>query len=241
MPLMGTEEMPFSKEYFGKLQSAFSIAYSTSFLVAGLLSDVMNMEVPFSLGLAASGMLLIIFPLISGNQLYGLVLYFVLGLSQGCGWPSVSKILRQTYHPHERAKPWSIMTTASSIVLLFSPFLVGFIIDNSSWQSSFYIFGITALFLTFPVFFIIHYLSGNSAHLNCNGDKSAIKYKISDEPKLQLFTMKWFQMLLVFDLLYITAIRCVLWVVKASVHDWGQSYLTERGGMTKEIAGENTS
>jgi sugar phosphate permease len=127
-------------------------SYSISFLISGVMSDVVSVRLLFSVGLAASGALLAIFPWMEGHHFLGIVVYCLLGLSQGCGWPSTAKILRQTYRPSELGGPRGIMSTASSLASFLSPLLVTTIITTTgSWQYSFYSFGLVALSLALPI------------------------------------------------------------------------------------------
>lgn len=223
-----TTTQSFSATYIGQLQSLFAVSYSTSFLICGIMSDVVNVKVLFSVCLAGSGLLLAIFPWTEGNQTLGLVVYFLMGLSQGCGWPSTAKILRQTYQPSELGVPWGIMSTGSSFAALLSPFLVSKIIASSgSWKYSFYTFGLIALSLSLPITFMTMLSSGT------NSDKAKQRQKAGEKQPSEL---KWFHVFMVGELWGVMTIHSLLWLVKASVQDWGQLYLVQEGGFDRVAA-----
>lgn len=161
----------------------------------------------------------------------GLVVYALFGLFQGCGWPCTAKILRQTYRPSELGVPWGVMSTASSFAAFLSPFLVSTIITNSgNWKYCFYIFGSIALFLALPIAFITNLSSDHPINT---------KPRPSHTPEQkQSSKVRWFHVFLVRDLWGVMTIHSMLWLVKASVLDWGQLYLVQESGFDKVSAGK---
>ena len=212
----------FSAAYIGQLQSLFAVSYSTSFLICGIMSDAVNMRLLLPMCLAASGLLLAAFPWTEGDHMVGSVVYCLLGLVQGCGWPSTAKILRQMYRPSELGVPWGIMSTGSSLAAFFSPFLVSTVITSSgSWKYSFYLVGAISLSLSLPIALIT---TGHSKAPSVDGPKQGAG-------KNQSSNLRWFHAFMVGDLWCVIAIHSLLWLVKASVQDWGELYLVQEGGM----------
>jgi sugar phosphate permease len=52
--------------------------------------------------------------------------------------------------------------------------------------------------------------------------------------------LRWFHVFLVRDLWGVMVIHSTLWLVKASVQDWGQLYLVQGKGFDKGSTGECT-
>lgn len=224
-PVSRVEDEPrvfqaFSKAYFGQLQSLFSVAYSTSFLLSGIMSDLVSVRALFAVCLALSGLFLAIFPWTEGHHFFGLVVYFLLGLSEGCAWPFVSKILRQTYLPSELGVPFGVFSVGSSCAFFFSPLLIASGVD---WKYSFYAIGLVTIGLAIPIYFITTTVP---VYVNC-------PTKI-EKQKLQ---PRWFTVLLVRDLWSVMAIHSVLWLVRATIPDWGHLYLIQERGFERASAG----
>lgn len=225
----------FSKAYVGQLQSLFAVAYAISSLVTGILSDVINVKILFSVGLGVSGALLALFPYTEGNHLLGSILYFILGLFQGMGWPSTAKILRQTFPPSELGLPWGLMATGCSIASTLSPFLVSFIIGASSWQYSFYTFGILALSLTLPVMALTSFFPNRPTGKFVELPSTEKRTMDGSLPESKL---RWFHIFMFGNIWCVMAIHSTLWLVKTCVQDWGQLYLIQKRGLAEASAGE---
>jgi OPA family sugar phosphate sensor protein UhpC-like MFS transporter len=229
----GAMQTALSATYLGQLQSLFAVSYSISFLISGIMSDSVNVRVLLPACLATSGLLLAVFPWTEGNQMMGLVVYFLVGSLLGCGWPLTAKILKQTYRPSDLGVPWGIMSTASSFATLFSPVLVSTIIAGSgSWKYGFYIFGAIAVSLSLPIAFVTTLPSTDHPI-----DSGRIE-KGGEGKQHSSSGVKWFHVFLVRELWGVIIIHSLMWLVKASIQDWGQLYLIQEGGFDTIRAGK---
>ena len=212
-PLSADHAPVFSKEEYGQLQNLFVVAYSSSILLGGFLSDYFDPRILFFLSLGMSGMLCSIFPLTVDNPLLNSLVWFFFGAFEGLGWPSTAKLVKQMYSPAELGVWWSFLSCASNIAASISPLLVSYIVEYSNWQTSFYVIGLTPIVLLLPL---------------------SMTIKTSSSPKQQTSTslrssvnQKWYQVFLVSKLQLITVVYIILWVVKSSVNNWAQLYLQE--------------
>ena len=222
------EQAPFSKSQLGQFQSLFAISYSISFLVCGILSDVVNVKVMFAAGLASSGFLLFLFPFTQESQILASLVYVCLGFSLGCGWPSTAKILRKIFPPSELGMPWGVMSTSSSFATLVSPLLVYYIISASSWKYSFFVFGITAMLLALPIYAV-------------TSVSDSVRVLRDEERRfVPASGGRWFHVVLLGRLWGVMLVHAMMWVVKASVQDWGQLYLMQQQQLDQVNAGECT-
>jgi len=216
----------FSQAYLGQLLSLFAASYSLSFLFSGILLDVINIRLLFPIAMGTSGCILVTFPFIGENQLLGSLLFVFLGLTLGCGWPCTAKILRQVYKPSELGVPWGIMSSSSNIAMLMAPLLASWIISFGSWKDMFYICGILALALATPILVVT----------NCIAAPSSTR-KVPEQPTSNSKT-RWFELLLNGNLRSVMVMHAMMWVVKASVMDWGQLYLIKEQQLDKLSAGK---
>lgn len=218
----------FSKIYMGQLQSVYAVAYSFSVLITGVMSDVINPKIIHAVGLGMSGIFLAVFPFTEGSHLLSCLVCVCMGLSQACGWPSTSRILTRLYHPSELGIPLSLMSTGANLAALASPLLVGSIVSVSSWRNSFYAFGLLAVFLSLPVA-LISSLHTTPSHRPATKNKSGQVTEVDGD---QWRSRSW-----LFFIGSLVAVHAALWLVKASVLDWGQLYLIQRQGLTGMDAG----
>ena len=217
---------PFSQAYLGQLLSLFAASSSLSFLLSGILSDVINVRLLFPIAMGLSGCILVTFPLIGRNQFLGSLLFVFLGLTLGCGWPCTANILRQIYKPSELGTPWGIMSSSSSVATLMAPLLASKIISYGSWKDMFYTFGFLAVALATPIMVVTKYITVPSS-----------VGKLREEP-VSSSKMRWFHLVFNGHLRNVMVMHTMMWVVKASVMDWGQLYLIKEQQLDKLSAGE---
>lgn len=203
----------FSKEEYGQLQNLFVIAYSSSILLGGFLSDYFDPKALFFLSLGVSGTFCTIFPLTVGCPLLNSLVWFFFGAFEGLGWPATAKMVKQMYTPAELGVWWSFLSCASNIAASISPLLVSYIVEYSNWQTSFYVMGLTPIILLLPLSMIIE-------------SNSTSKYQTSTNPQSSV-SHKWYQVFLVSTLQLIIVVYIILWVAKSSVNNWAQLYLQE--------------
>lgn len=130
-------ELVFTKEKYGQLQNLFVIAYSTSILFSGFLSDYLNPRILFYLSMGMSGLLCTIFPLTTGYTLLCSIVWLCFGIFEGCGWPATAKIVKKMYTPIELGMWWSFLSEscASNIAASISPLFISYIVSCSGWQA----------------------------------------------------------------------------------------------------------
>ena len=203
----------FSKEEYGHLQNVFVIAYSSSILLGGFLSDHFDPRILFFLSLCMSGMLCTIFPLTVGSPLLNSFVWFFFGAFEGLGWPATAKMVKRMYTPAELGVWWSFLSCASNIAASISPLLVSYIVENSNWQTSFYVTGLIPIILLLPLSMIFK-TSNSSKHQTSTKPQSSANHK-------------WYQVFLVSTLQLIIVVYIILWVAKSSVNNWAQLYLQE--------------
>ena len=211
--LSGLADPVFSKEEYGQLQNLFVIAYSSSILLGGFLSDYFDPKILFFLSLGVSGTLCTIFPLTVGSPLLNSFVWFFFGAFEGLGWPATAKMVKRMYTPAELGVWWSFLSCASNIAASFSPLLVSYIVEYSNWQTSFYVTGLIPVILLLPLLMIIE-------------SNSTPKHQMSTNPRSSV-NHKWYQVFLVSALQLIIVIYIILWVAKSSVNNWAQLYLQE--------------
>lgn len=202
-----------SKEEYGQLQNLFVIAYSSSILLGGFLSDNIDPRILLFLCLGISGTLCTIFPLTVGNPFLNGLVWFFFGAFEGLGWPATAKMVKQMYTSAELGVWWSFLSCASNIAASISPLLVSYIAEHSNWQTSFYVTGLTPIILLLPLSMIISSNHTPQCQTSAN-PQSTVSHK-------------WYQVFFVPALRLIIVVYIILWVAKSSVNNWAQLYLQE--------------
>ena len=204
-------ELVLTKEEYGQLQNLFVIAYSTSILISGFLSDYINTKILFYLSIGMSGILCTIFPLTIGNTLLCSIVWFCFGIFEGCGWLATAKIVKQMYTPIELGMWWSFLSCASNITASISPLFISYIVSCAGWQTGFYITGLNSMFFLLPVAMIMRF----------DGDTTP-----KPRPRSTL-GHRWYHVFFVPRLQFVIVIYIILWVAKSSVNNWALLYLHE--------------
>lgn len=204
-----------TKEDYGRLQNIFVVAYSTSILVGGFLSDYFNPEILLFTSMGTSGLLCIIFPLTTSSFFLSSLVWFFFGLFEGCGWPATAKVVKRMYSPAELGVWWSLLSSSSNIAATISPLFTSFIVENCNWQTSFYITGLIPIVLLFPIAFT---MKSNSTQRQPSHQDNTERSTVGHE---------WYQVFFVSTLQLIIAVYIILWVAKSSVNNWAQLYLQE--------------
>lgn len=132
MPLM-IEDLGLSKSDFGILGSIFYLTYGFSKFGTGILSDYCNPRYFMALGLILTGVLNIAFASSSSIFLFSLFWGFN-GLFQGFGWPPITKLLTHWYHPQERGRWWSLISSSHNIGGGLIPLLVAGVAFSTNWR-----------------------------------------------------------------------------------------------------------
>eukprot|EP00943_MAST-04B_sp_MAST-4B-sp1_P000711 g711.t1 len=114
----------------------------------------------FAGGLFFAGITNFVFPMFS--SLYGFCfLWFINGLAQGCGWPSLSKIMLDAFPTSIRGSVWGLLTMGGNLGQSISPLLLSYLYFQYGWQYAFIFPGVWAVGFAIISYFLIRKNSGN--------------------------------------------------------------------------------
>ena len=230
------EQEGLEKEELGLVTSALMLSYSVSKFAVGIASDYMSPKALFIGGLISSGIILIIFTWFSSAWMY-CALYFSLGILQGGGYPSYTKIVRQWYARHEFGTWSSVISTAKNIASTAGPVLAVFVINSYGWRYLFHVFGVLCfcwVAFCIPViqnkpedigFIGRDTVASESMGKKENGKKSAAGTSSGRETWKDLLKSPLF--------LSLCLIMPLQGVIKICVMDWTQMLMIQDLGMTR--------
>ena len=206
-------------EDYGQLQNLFVIAYSTSILLGGFLSDHFNPRILFFMSMCMSGVLCAIFPLATGSAFLRSLVWLLFGCFEGCCWPATAKMVKQMFTPAELGMWWSFLSMTSNLAATVSPLFVSYVIENSNWQTGFYVTGMLPVLMLPPIALIMR---SNGVHVVTPKMQQTL-----DDSKRATPGHKWYKVFYVSTLRNIILVYIILWVAKSSIQSWALLYLQD--------------
>lgn len=140
----------------------------------------------------------------------------ILGLGQGVLFPCASKLTAEWFPPGERGRANSLFVSGGPIGVFAAPLLMNPVINNYSWETSFYMVGILGILLILPV---IYMMPKGSVSESYSG-----KAVVGDMK--ELLKDKEFQIIIAGS----TFMACVWW----GMNMWLPTYLVEGQGISLE-------
>ncbi|KAH6941899.1 hypothetical protein HPB50_023708 [Hyalomma asiaticum] len=117
--------------------SSQNLAYAGSKLLFGVLSDRVSSRLLFTTGLLLSaGATLVLASVASVSVEVFAVIWFFNGCAQGCGWPSLIKVLQQWFLQAQFGTLYGVLSASSNISLSIAPFLSSFLMVTYNWRVS---------------------------------------------------------------------------------------------------------
>ena len=184
------EQMGWTNEQFGLINSAFQGAYGFGLLVFGWFIDRYGTKIGYAVSIAAWSVAAL------GHALVGSVGGFMgariaLGLGEGGNFPSAIKAVALWFPKRERALATSIFNSGTNVGAIIAPAIVPWIAFTWGWQAAFIAAGIAGflwLFFWIPFYDLPEKIARVSA-----GERALIK---SDSDEVETHEkVRWLQLL----------------------------------------------
>ena len=184
------EQMGWTNEQFGLINSAFQGAYGFGLLVFGWFIDRYGTKIGYAVSIAAWSVAAL------GHALVGSVGGFMgariaLGLGEGGNFPSAIKAVALWFPKRERALATSIFNSGTNVGAIIAPAIVPWIAFTWGWQAAFIAAGIAGflwLFFWIPFYDLPEKIARVSA-----GERALIK---SDSDEVETHQkVRWLQLL----------------------------------------------
>jgi ACS family hexuronate transporter-like MFS transporter len=118
-----THELHLDHTQYAQIVSAFQIAYALTWLVGGILIDMIGTRLGLALAViwwSLSSMLTAF-----ANSVFSFGLFrFLLGMGEGCNWPGAAKAVAEWFPARERGLAVAIFDSGSSVGAVIAPPLV---------------------------------------------------------------------------------------------------------------------
>ena len=212
--------MNLDKTALGTISSSFTVFYGVSKFVSGVMSDSFGGKVLISIGLIASGMCCVAFPLTSNLVVLALI-WGVCGYMQGLGWPGCAKILKNWYAPNEITTWWALLSAAGNVGAMVALVVFAYIALYFEWEVTFYLTGASALVTgVFLWLLLSDYPPEDLEKPSAMTDKQEVA-----GPKKK--KLHWYQILLELDVWVVSLCYLALSLIRHCVSDWSQLYFME--------------
>ncbi len=233
----------YTKTDLGFAISGVSISYGISKFVMGTLSDKSNARLFLSLGLALSGITMLLMGTITWATSSIWAMFFLLSINgwfQGMGWPPAGRVMVYWFSHKERGLKMSIWNVAHNVGGgLVGPMAFWATIIFGIWQSKFFFPGIMAICLAILAFILIRdnpQSCGLPPIEEYKNDYSN-PYQSKDDIKMSAREVFYKYVLHNRLLWYIAFANVFIYLVRYGVLDWAPTYLEEVKGYSLNESG----
>ncbi|MFA8436439.1 MAG: glycerol-3-phosphate transporter [Marinifilaceae bacterium] len=223
----------FTKAELGIALSGVSIAYGLSKFLMGNVSDRSDARRFMSLGLALSGITMIImgiFPFATSSIAIMFVLLLLNGWFQGMGWPPSGRVMVHWFSATERGTKMSIWNVAHNVGGgLIGPLAIVGVAIFMDWESKFYFPGIVALVIAFITYLLVRDTPQSCGLPTIEEHKNDYPENYSAEQEQELSAKEiFFKYVFKNKLLWAIAFaNAFVYLVRYGVLDWAPTYLEE--------------
>lgn len=144
----------FSHSDLGTIFSTFQVSYALTWLLGGVLVDVIGVQ----LGLALAATLWSVVSILTGfaSTVFGFAAFrFMLGIGEGFNWPAASKTVSEWFPAQERSLAVAIFDSGSSVGAVLAALAIPLIALELGWRWAFAFSGILG-FVWLAVWFRVY-------------------------------------------------------------------------------------
>lgn len=152
-----TDTVEWSEATTGLVMSFFYYGYIVTQLPGGRLAEIVGTKRVFGTAIFASGVLTLLSPFaVRWHPAAMCALRFIMGLALGVTWPAMHALTVRWIPQQQRPRFMSVVYIASTLGVVLTMPLCGFVIETFSWDAAFYVTGslsiIWAIFWALLVF-----------------------------------------------------------------------------------------
>ena len=228
-------EEGFTKGQLGLALSGVSIAYGLSKFLMGNVSDRSDARKFMPIGLALSGIIMIVmgvFPFATSSITIMFLLLLLNGWFQGMGWPPSGRVMVHWFSIKERGTKMSLWNIAHNIGGgLIGPLAILGVAWFSDWHAKFYLPGIIALFIAVFIYLTVRDRPESVGLPAIENYKNDYPENYSNEEHSEPISAKEIFTKYIFKnrLLWLIAIaNAFVYLVRYGVLDWAPTYLSEQ-------------
>jgi ACS family hexuronate transporter-like MFS transporter len=135
------DQFHMSNQTYGRVLSAFMLAYTISNGISGPLIDRLGTRLGYALCIAWWSAASVLHAFTRGPLSLG-VFRFLLGIGEAGNWPAAIKVVAEWFPETERALACGLFNSGSSFGAILAPPVVAYIVLNYGWQYAFFGIGL---------------------------------------------------------------------------------------------------
>lgn len=132
--IIGDASLGIDKGDWGRIIAMGTVGAVVGKFVAGLAADRFGGKLTFAVGLIVSSIGVAAFS-VSATLVMFQASFFVALMAKSAGWPSMTKIIVESFQPNEYGRVWGILSTSSRVGTLIATFCLGGLLSVLTWQS----------------------------------------------------------------------------------------------------------
>lgn len=152
--LLADEALGLSKTNLGDFAAYGTLGALAGKLIWGPLGDIIGGRLTFLIGLFLTAIFAIAFGL-SPNVMAFTWFSFLLYCAKSSGWPGMTKLVGEWYHPKHYGRVWSILSTSSRLSVVLATLLFGWLLSFLDWRTVAFIAAAFALSILIGCYFFL--------------------------------------------------------------------------------------
>ena len=132
--MLADDSLGLTKTHIGDFAAYGTLGALVGKLIWGPLADKIGGSVTFLIGIFLSALLVIAFGL-SPNVMAFTGFSFLLYCTKSSGWPGMTKLVGEWYHPQHYGRAWRILSTSSRLSVVLATLFFGWLLSLMHWRT----------------------------------------------------------------------------------------------------------
>ena len=152
--LLADESLGLTKTNLGDFAAYGTIGALVGKLIWGPLADKIGGRFTFLIGIFLTAVFVIAFGL-SPNVMAFTGFSFLLYCTKSSGWPGLTKLVGEWYHPQHYGRAWSILSTSSRLSVVLATLFFGWLLSFMHWRTVAFIASVFSLVILVGCYFYL--------------------------------------------------------------------------------------
>ena len=152
--MLADETLELTKTNIGDFAAYGTIGALVGKIIWGPLADKLGGRFTFLIGIVLTALFIIAFGL-SPNVIAFTSFSFLLYCTKSSGWPGMTKLIGEWYHPQHYGRVWSILATSSRFSVVMATLFFGWLMSFMHWRIVAFITAIFALVIFVGCYFYL--------------------------------------------------------------------------------------
>lgn len=168
--LLADESLGLTKTNLGDFGAYGTIGALVGKIIWGPLTDKIGGRLTFIIGIAVTAIFVFAFGL-SSNLIaftsFSVIIYCI----KSAGWPALTKLIGNWYHPQSYGRTWAILSTSSRASVVLATLFFGWLLGHMAWQYVAFTAAAIGILITVYCYFFMSEAPENSNFIEENAPK----------------------------------------------------------------------